>query len=87
MRGLLPRSFSEHLTTSDNVMPDTATISKLPHSMEFRETARRFLWLCVVLAVIWLVVLLAHEPAQRFIEQQKETVRNPSAAVGLIAGR
>jgi hypothetical protein len=34
---------------------------------EFREIARRFLWLLLLLAVIWAVVAVAHEPVSELL--------------------
>jgi hypothetical protein len=67
-------------------MTDTETIKQ--QTIEMRETAKRFGWLCLVLAIIWLVVYLAHQPVEQFLQKHSLTAQKPAAATsGLVARR
>lgn len=65
----------------------TETTDMTPPMMEFRETARRFAWLCVVLAVISLITTVANETFGPFGPKPKVASETSAAPADLIARR
>ena len=65
----------------------TETTDMTPPMMEFRETARRFAWLCVILAVISLITTVANETFGPFGPKPRITVEKSAAPAGLVARR
>ena len=65
----------------------TETTHMTPPTMEFRETARRFAWLCVILAVISLITTLANETFGPFGPDSQITAERSTAPSGLVARR
>ena len=63
-------------------MPETTDTT--PPMMEFRETARRFAWLCVILAVISLITTVAHET---FGPDSRIAAEKSAAPADLVARR
>ena len=65
----------------------TETTDMTPPMMEFRETARRFAWLCVILAVISLIATGAHETFGPFGPDPLIAAEKSVAPSGLVARR
>ncbi len=65
----------------------TETTHKTPPMMEFRETARRFAWLCVILAVISLITTVANETFGPFGPKSQIAAERSAAPAGLVARR
>ena len=55
--------------------------------MEFRETARRFAWLCLVLAVISLITTVANETFGPFGLRPQVASETSAPPAGFIARR
>ena len=58
-----------------------------PPPMEFRETARRFAWLCVSLAVICLITKVASETFGPFGQKPRIAAEKSAAPADLVAHR
>ncbi len=65
----------------------TETTHKTPPTMEFRETAKRFTWLCVILAVISLITTLANEAFGPFGPHPQIAAEKSAAPSDLVARR
>ena len=65
----------------------TETTDMTPPMMEFRETARRFAWLCVILTVISLVTTVANETFGPFGSDSRIATEKSAAPAGLVARR
>ncbi len=65
----------------------TETTDMTPPMMEFRETARRFAWLCVVLAVISLITTVANETFGPFGTKPQVVADTSAPPADLIARR
>ncbi len=65
----------------------TETTDMTPPMMEFRETARRFAWLCVILAVICLITTVANETFGPFGPNPQIAAEKSAAPADLIARR
>ena len=65
----------------------TETNHMTPPMMEFRETARRFAWLCVILAVISLITTVANETFGPFGPDSRIAAEKSVAPADLVARR
>ena len=65
----------------------TETTDMTPPMMEFRETARRFAWLCLVLAVICLITTVANETFGPFGPKPQVAAKTSAPLAGFIARR
>jgi len=65
----------------------TETTRMTPPTMEFRETAKRFAWLCVILAVISLVTTVVNETFGPFGPDSGIATEGSAKPVGLVARR
>ena len=65
----------------------TETTDMTSPMMEFRETARRFAWLCASLAVICLITTVANETFGPFGSKPKIAAETSAAPAGFIARR
>ena len=63
----------------------TETTHMTPPTMEFRETARRFAWLCVSLAVISLITAVANETFGPFGPDSRIAIEGSAKPVGFVA--
>ncbi len=65
----------------------TETTHMTPPMMEFRETARRFAWLCVILAVISLITTVANETFGPFGPDSRIATEKSTTPADLVARR
>jgi hypothetical protein len=65
----------------------TETTHMTPPTMEFRETAKRFAWLCVILAVISLITTVANETFGPFGQDARIAAEKTAAPTDLVARR